>query len=185
MGKIFVVRHGQDEDNANLLLNGRRDRPLTALGRKQAEAAAQKLKKYHIDSIYSSPLKRAFETAQIIAKELGISRIQKDENLIERDFGILTGKPYTEVPKYATKMLSTDHILFLLAGEGVEEFPAVYKRAEKFLKNIQKKHPEENVLIVAHGDVLKMMESIALGWDWEEGLKTAYIPNAGIIELVL
>ena len=64
MGNLFIVRHGQDEDNANLTLNGRRDKPLTELGRQQAKTVATKLKNHQIDVIYSSPLKRAFETAQ-------------------------------------------------------------------------------------------------------------------------
>ena len=85
MSKIYIVRHGQDEDNANGLLNGHRDKELTALGRQQAKVIAGKLKGDGIDVIYTSPLKRAYETAEIIAKELQIDQVIRDENLKERD----------------------------------------------------------------------------------------------------
>ena len=65
MLKIFLARHGQDEDNARGLLNGRRDEPLTDLGIIQANKLAQEIKDIGLkfDVIYSSPLQRAFETS--------------------------------------------------------------------------------------------------------------------------
>jgi len=183
MGEILIVRHGQDEDNAKQILNGRRDMPLTELGRQQAQTVAVKLRDNNINFIYSSPLKRAHETAEIIAAELGISDVTINPDLIERDFGILTGKPISEIPQYATKLLPTDRVLYFLEAEGAEDFPTLYIRGGKVLKDIEDQHPEENVLIVAHGDIGKMIRAAYHGWTWEQGLLQPYVDNTGVLEL--
>jgi len=89
--KIYVARHGQDEDNAAGILNGHRNKRLTRLGRKQAIALRFKVKELVIspDKVEVSPLGRAIETA-IIA---GFDRHYVEPGLIERDFGSMTGKP--------------------------------------------------------------------------------------------
>ena len=183
MGKLFIVRHGQDEDNANGILNGRRNQPLTTLGREQAQTVAKKLHSYKIDIIYSSPLKRAFETAQIIAAKLKKNDILIHEHLIEREFGILSGKPISDIPLFAKKILKTDRVNYFLEAQGAEKFPDLYKRAQKILYEIKEKHINENVLVVAHGDIGKMMRAVHHKWTWEEGLKKPYFENTGILEL--
>ncbi len=69
MKKIYIARHGQNEDNANGILNGHRDKPLTLLGILQAENLAQEIKELEInfEYIFCSPLDRAYTTAKIIA----------------------------------------------------------------------------------------------------------------------
>ena len=183
MSKIFIMRHGEDEDNANGILNGRRDAPLTELGRQQTKIAAQKLKDNNIDIIYASPLKRAYETARIVSEELGVDEVILDEHLIERDFGILTGKPTADIRKYTDKVLETDRITYFLEVEGAEDFPTLYKRAEKILSEIQERHSDKNVLVVCHGDIGKMLRAVYHGWDWETGLKTYYFDNTQVLEL--
>lgn len=183
MGKIFLIRHGQDKDNAQNILNGRRDESLTELGRSQAQKTAEKLRAYPISVIYSSPLKRAFETAQIIAKELTINDIIIDNDLIERDFGILTGRQKTDIPKYAKNILAVNGIKYFLDVQGAESFPDLYKRAEFFLNEIQRKHAEQNVLIITHEDAAKMLRAVYYGWTWEEGLKRPNIDNAQVVLL--
>jgi len=67
--EIFIARHGQNEDNVNGILNGHRDLPLTDLGREQAQQLGEGIAQQGLqfDAVYSSPLRRAFETAQIAA----------------------------------------------------------------------------------------------------------------------
>lgn len=67
---IYIVRHGQDEDNANGILNGHRDQPLTKIGEMQAGEIAKEIKDadMQFDVVLSSPLKRTFLTAEIISK---------------------------------------------------------------------------------------------------------------------
>lgn len=183
MTKIFLVRHGQDEDNANGILNGKRDNPLTDLGRQQAKAVAEKLKNNNIQIIYSSPLKRAYETARIIAQELGVDEVIVDEHLTEREFGIYTGKPVADITKMTKNVLVGDKVTYFLDGDGTEDFPALLKRGEKILEEIRERHPNERVLIVTHGDIGKMIRAAYHNWSWEDGLKTPYFDNTGILEL--
>ena len=104
---IFLTRHSQDYDNKHKILNGHRDTKLTNLGRWQARQKAYALRKENIQIIYSSPLKRAHETALIISDILKIKNIILEKDLIERDFGILTGKPICDIVKYANKIIKT------------------------------------------------------------------------------
>lgn len=183
MADIYLVRHGQDEDNINGILNGHRDKPLTELGRQQAHTTAQKLKELGIQVIYASPLLRAYETARIIAAELGIDEVIADDELIERDFGVLTGKPIDDIPKYSTKRFQGDKILYFLDGEGTEDFPALLKRGKKVIDKVKGQHPDEHVLLVTHGDIGKMIRAAFHNWTWEEALKTPYFDNTGVLEL--
>jgi len=183
MADIYIIRHGQDKDNAKGILNGHRNMSLTLLGRKQANNIAKKLQKIGIQVIYSSPLARAYETAQIIANKLKIKKVIIDKNLIERDFGILTGKPITDISKYSTKRLQSDGVNYFLDGEGTEDFLSVLKRANNILEIIRKKHPDKQVLLVTHGDIGKTIRAAFHGWSWEKGLTTPYLDNIGILEL--
>ena len=93
MIKIYLVRHGQDTDNAKGILNGRRDEPLSEKGIEQANEVANKIKEsgIHFDHVYSSPLQRAYKTAEIITYTLGINRPEVLEDLIERARKVLSG----------------------------------------------------------------------------------------------
>ena len=177
------MRHGQDEDNAAGLLNGRRDTSLTELGRKQAQSAAQKLKANNIEIIYSSPLKRAYETARIVAGELGVDEIIADEHLMERDFGILTGKPISDISKYSEKLLKTDRSTYFLEIKGGEDFPSLFERGKKILTEIQDRHSGKNILIVCHGDIGNMIRAAYHNIDWETSLNSFYFDNSQVLKL--
>ena len=101
MLRIYLARHGQDEDNLNGMLNGRSDRPLTKLGEKQAQDLAVKIGEGGIvfDKVYTSPLKRAGKTAEIIAEYLHLPKSKVDEDLVEKDFGRMTGKLIASIPE--------------------------------------------------------------------------------------
>ncbi len=184
MPKIFIVRHGQDVDNANNILNGLRDLDLTDLGREQAKEAAQKLKDKNIKIIYSSPLKRALETAQIMARTLGVKKIIVNNDLRERDFGVLTGKSLADIPKYSKNNLPIDGTVYFLDVKKAENFPAAYERAKRALEKIVAKENGQNILIVTHGDFGKMLQAAYYGWGWERGLKTPHFGNGDILKLV-
>ncbi|MFA4871942.1 MAG: histidine phosphatase family protein [Patescibacteria group bacterium] len=184
MPKIFIVRHGQDMDNANNILNGLRDLALTDLGRKQARATAQKLKDKNIGIIYSSPLKRALETARIMARALGVKKIIVNNDLRERDFGVLTGKSLADIPKYSKNNLPIDGTLYFLDVKKAESFPTVYERAKGVLEKIVAQKNGQNILIVTHGDFGKMLRAVFYNWDWERGLKTPHFGNGDVLELM-
>lgn len=184
MAHIYACRHGQNLDNVEGILNGHRDRPLTDLGIAQARAAARKIFESDIKfaAIYSSPLIRAKDTADAIALAVNL-KVQVHPKLIERDFGVLSGKRAPEdVPKYATETLQGDKILYFLAGEGVETFEQCYQRIKDVVDEMDKKHPGENVLLVCHGDVMMMLRALKRNIGWKEGLLLPYIDNSEIVD---
>jgi broad specificity phosphatase PhoE len=184
--RILIVRHGQNEDNANGILNGHRDLPLTELGKDQGYRVGRKLQRERIARIYSSRLSRALETAHIIASQVNVpfGRIIILPKLIERDFGVLTGKPVADILNLPSdKVLQTDGVNYFLEAEDAEDFPTLYQRAGEVLADIQSRHTYGTTLLVCHGDIGKMIRANYHGWDWMTGLKTPYFDNTGVLEL--
>jgi len=89
--RFFMVRHGQSEGNARSLIQGRLDFPLDEAGRIQARAAGEWLAGQGIDSVLSSPLARAAETARIIAAACGKGAPSTVDDLAELDTGMFSG----------------------------------------------------------------------------------------------
>ena len=89
---FYFLRHGETELNANRLVAGSIDTELTAAGRQQARDAAEVLARCAIDGIYSSPLRRARDTAVPVAEKLGLDVVIVPE-LSERHWGALEGQP--------------------------------------------------------------------------------------------
>ena len=87
--RIILLRHGESRDNIKKVLSGRSDPDLTPAGNKQAKKASRFIKKRFapVDIIFTSPLKRAYSTAQSVSKQLKVP-IQEEELLIETNFGI-------------------------------------------------------------------------------------------------
>lgn len=183
MQKIFVVRHGQDEDNAAGILNGRRDMELTELGKRQAGETAQKLKSYGIEIIYTSPLKRAYETARIIAEHIGIDEIIVDEHLIEREYGSLTGTRIDEIEKNAKKIFKSHGATYFIEADGAESYAKVLERAKKIMEEITDRQPEKTILIVAHSGIARMLKAVYFQRTWEDELKEPPIQNGGVVQL--
>lgn len=184
--EIFVSRHGQNEDNLNGILNGHRDLPLTELGREQAKQLGEGIKAagLQFDAVYSSPLTRAFETAAIATEIAGQPHPQEMKLLIERDFGVMTGKRIDQVEELcAPDILKTDTITYFLSPEGAETFPELAKRGEAILHEIRNKHSSGKVLLVCHGDVGKMIYAAATGKDWVSVLTEFHFGNGELIDV--
>lgn len=186
MLKIYLARHGQDQDNANEILNGRRDKPLTSIGVDQANQLAQKIKESDLkfDIIYSSPLQRAFKTAQIISATQNLSGPIKLNELIERDLGIMAGKPTDDIEKlYAPDILKTNTITYFLSPKNAETFPQLMARAEKLLSFIKNQHQDDSILLVTHGDFGKMIYAAYYQLEWLEILKMFHFGNSELLLL--
>ncbi|MEK7616380.1 MAG: histidine phosphatase family protein [Patescibacteria group bacterium] len=97
--KIFVIRHGETDLNKTGILQGQRqDAELNESGREQAKQTLQALPEHVFTICFSSPLKRARQTAEIIAEHFRLPIIFRDE-LKEKDYGSLSGKSFEEVKK--------------------------------------------------------------------------------------
>lgn len=186
MLNIYVTRHGQDEDNERGVLNGQRDSLLTEIGIRQAALLSKRLAdlKISFEAIYTSPLKRATLTTEIISRNQdGIKPVVMNE-LIERDFGIMTGKKHTEIELLCKpNIIKTDTCTYFLNPLGSETFPQLMARAKKVIDNIKSKHRKGNILLVTHGDTGKMVYASYFSLDWKKALKQFHFGNADIILL--
>lgn len=184
--KIYLARHGQNEDNRNGILNGHRDSPLTDLGRAQAQEAAQNIIDHGLqfDAVYSSPLSRAYETALIISDIVKQPDPVIHPLLIERDFGVMSGRPVESIKEYcAPDIIETDTITYFLSPDGAETFPDLLKRAKKLLAEIYEKHSNEIVLLVGHGDMGKMIYAAYYDLPWQDVITQFHFGNSELLLL--
>ena len=156
---IYMVRHGQSTDNAHKLVSGDRETELTELGKRQAKQAGKKAKELNIDVIICSPLTRARQTAKIIAEELDMpeSRIITVQDLRERDLGDLEGQSYAKNDRLNGNFPAVEHI------RGVEPLTYFHARVQNGLRDILHEHSTQNVLIVAHFIVGRMLRVVVEG----------------------
>ncbi len=186
MLRIYLARHGQDQDNANHILNGHRNEPLTDIGIAQAKEIAEMIALSGIifEKIYSSPLQRAYVTALTIANRLNMSAPEKLSDLIERDFGVMTGLPQENIAaRCAPDILKTDTITYFLSPEGAETFPQLVDRANRLLRWINSMHTDGNILLVAHGDIGKMIYAAYYNLDWRDVLTMFHFGNSELLLL--
>ncbi len=184
MLRIYLARHGQDEDNANGLLNGHRDTPLTEVGRGQAEALANDIKRCRLKfaAIYTSPLGRSTATAQMIADAIGGPVPVVLPNLIERDFGVMAGKPIADVQGLSPEdVLYANPVTYFLRSEGGETFPQAIVRAQKVLDHVQARHMDGDVLLITHGDIGKMIYAAYYRLKWRDVLANFHLGNADLL----
>lgn len=139
MKKLYFIRHGLSEMNKSGHFAGIIDTPLTNEGRDQAKKAGQNIQRLKIDLIVSSPLSRARETAEILAKQIGYPRdkILLSDLLVERDWGDLEGSPHI-------------YIHDLDEVPNAETSEQLLERAEKALRYLESLEPN-NILVVSHG----------------------------------
>ncbi|WP_013335061.1 histidine phosphatase family protein [Gloeothece verrucosa] len=180
---IVIVRHGQDEDNAKGILNGHRDLGLTEAGKAQIKSTATQLLSVHPEVIITSPLKRAYFSAKIISEYLSCKHLKVCPELIERDFGCLTGKKIADIPYYCKQILQFDGVNYFLDAEGSESFPLLLTRAKRVLENLKTTYLSRNIIVVTHGDLAKMICAAHYNWSWKQGLQTHNIRNGGFIYL--
>lgn len=186
MLRIYLARHGQDQDNVRGILNGHRDESLTELGEKQAQELAHKIKAANIkfDKIYSSPLIRTSKTAEIIADELLIDKPEPMPLLIERDFGVMTGKPVADIEKLCTpEVIKADIITYFLSPEGAETFPQLMIRAHQILEKIKTNHQNGDILLVTSGDIGKMIYASYYNLYWKDVLTMFHFGNSELLLL--
>jgi broad specificity phosphatase PhoE len=184
--KIYLARHGQNEDNRDGILNGHRDLPLTELGRKQAHEAAASIKSLGLtfDVVYSSPLIRAFETASIISSEANQPTPVAHPLLIERNLGLMSGRPIASIKEHCGEdVLVTDVVTYFLAYEGAETFPDLVARAKVLLAELKQKYTDESILLVGHGDMGKMIYAAYYDLPWSDVLKQFHFGNSELLLL--
>ena len=149
---IYIVRHGKTALNSARVMQGRIDCPLNEEGRKQAEEAARSLRENGVtfSFVYSSPLTRAVQTAEIIA---GSKEMTTDERLLEMDYGPYEGSDLTNLSPELKRFFGD--FVNEPAPEGMEPLESVTARMGSFLEGLRASAPDGNVLIVTHAIAMK------------------------------
>ncbi|MBQ3796345.1 MAG: histidine phosphatase family protein [Butyrivibrio sp.] len=163
--KVYVVRHGQTDFNAQKIMQGRSDIPLNDTGRAQAKAAREKLGDIKFDVVYSSPLIRAVETASIIGA-VPKEQIITDERIIEACFGKYEGMVYGKMGLPMILFWAVPEIF--PAPATAETTDEMIERIRSFFKELETKG-YENVLITCHGGIIRVIRG------YLEGARRGYI----------
>lgn len=154
--ELYIIRHGETDWNKEKRLQGRSDTELNAYGIELAQITAEALKDINFDCIYSSPLKRAYKTAEIIRRHREIE-IKTDERLKEISFGVMEGVPMKERPESFQKFF-TDPANYV-APNGGESYEELVARTKDFIEDVVVTNSKtmERMLIVAHGALNKAL----------------------------
>jgi broad specificity phosphatase PhoE len=170
---LIVVRHGQTHANASGLLLGHADPSLDATGRAQASAVAAALSPLPEGTrIMSSPLRRARETASIIAGE---SPIEIDDRWIELDYGAFDGTPIGEVPPETWAQWRSDPEF---APEGGETLRALGSRVAFACDGLLPDIADGDVIVVTHVSPVKAAVAWSLGVGDEVAWRTFVAPGS-------
>ena len=151
---VGLLRHGQTDWNIDFRLQGITDIPLNETGLAQAQIAAEVINAEDWDFIATSPLSRARETAEIVAKELGISEVAIEPLLLERSFGDAEGMTHEEWKRDFPDGLPP----------GGESLDVLRARAEQLLEQILNVYRGTRVLTVSHGALIrKLVRMVSAG----------------------
>jgi uncharacterized phosphatase len=142
---LSLIRHGQTDWNAAGRMQGTSDIPLNDIGRRQAQDAVGMLADFHWDVSVSSPLKRASETAEIIADGLGLDVGPSYDLLCERHYGEGEGLTRAEV----------DARWAGAHQPGLETLDSVVDRGLAALEKIADDYPDRQVIVVCHGTIIR------------------------------
>jgi len=187
--EIILIRHGQSTANASGVWQGQKDFPLSEVGRRQAVTAGRVLKGKRISSVYASPLERAIETAEIVAREVGFSgEVIALPGLTERHGGILEGHTWSEQeardPEFVKRFLTLpEEKRWAFAGAETDE--EILARFEKAFSDIRLLHPVDDggaSVVISHGGIMRAFLREHFGPSVLPGSERA--PNASITRLL-
>jgi len=177
---IYLVRHGETDWNVKKLIQGQKDIPLNEKGRKQAEKLSGKLKKVKFDAIYSSDLKRATETAKIIADKRKLNII-KSMAIRERYFGKYEGVSFKK-SKVIFEIINN-----LMTNEKknakVEEEQKMIKRFISYIHEVSVQNLGKTILIVTHAGPIRLF-LINLSLRIYKNLSEGDIDNLSYVQLI-
>jgi broad specificity phosphatase PhoE len=163
---ILLARHGETDWNREGRWQGWADPPLNELGRQQAAELAEQLRETPFDAVYTSDLKRAHQTAEIVAAPHGVPVIV-DRGLREIDIGSWSGLTSPEIDERFPGRVRPD-------GETQEQHAA---RVVAAAERIAREHPDQRILIVTHGGTMHRLVDAA-------GVENvATLPNCAVLEL--
>ncbi len=195
MPELLIIRHGQCADGAAGRFNGRRDEPLSTLGKQQAEALAHELARLEIGhkacNVYSSPLKQAFQTGVAFTGLINSTVPSVFPALQERHLGVVTGKTAENArkivkPEYVIRAgLNGDKPYCQSKEYGFESFDEITARLGLFAWSlaITYPQPEDVVLAFMHGDSGIALAAATTDRPMEELIHEIDLKPTGIIQI--
>lgn len=184
MSRLLLVRHGVTEFNSTHRFAGYSDTEMNADGYKQVERLRDRLVNEKVDAIYSSDLKRALVTAEVISSGHKVDIVTCSE-LREMNYGDAEGLTFQEInrlyPEVAESIVNFNLRLKFPGGESFEGF---IERTNKFLDRLKRHAPSKTILIVSHSGPLRVLVCSLLGigqhhW-WQIHFDNASLSIVGI-----
>ena len=159
---LYVFRHAETTDNANAIFSGWRDPDLTPKGLLQAQEISKQLKHEKIDYAFTSHLKRARRTLEVVLEAHPDVPIFVDDRLIERCYGLLQGQSKIEVSKDRPEWFAKVHRGYDFPPPEGESLRMVEKRTDSFVVQLQSwlKENPSNIAISCHGNSLRPIRRI-------------------------
>lgn len=186
MGRIFLVRHGQTVSNRERVLQGPRlDSPLSEAGKEQARRVGQALAAAGIEALYTSPLRRARDTAAAVAdvRARGRLAVQVVPELYEMDYGRFVGRTYEDVQAEMDQVLDAWRLGFVdQSFPGGESALLAQHRIRPFAQRLRGQAEAESVAVVAHGRINRVLLATLTGAGLQR-LEEFPQANAAITEL--
>jgi broad specificity phosphatase PhoE len=169
--KFYIARHGETTWNVEGRIQGRSDPGLSLKGHQQSLALLEQLKKKSLTAIYTSSLQRSILTAQPVANHFGLS-IRQESDLDEIAFGVLEGRnlyQFDEVTKTEWERFKDDRFNYRIPG--AENYTDVANRIKPFIDKTLRNHEGEEVLVVGHRVVNRLLIGMLMEYPLEWVLK--------------
>lgn len=168
MTRVILIRHCEAEGNVKQIFQGHTDAPITENGRRQLELLALRLRNTPIDVLYSSPLVRAYQTAEAINQYHNLPILQ-NPGLIELNGGEWEGVPWMELPEKFPDMekiwWKTPYEFSPKEGESMRE---IYDRIWNTVIELVKTNPGKTIAVTSHGCAIRNFLCRAQGWPIEQ-----------------
>ena len=158
---FYLVRHGLTSHTGHRLTGWMEGVHLTEAGERQAEAAGERLAKVPLKAVYSSPIDRTLETAEVIARRHGL-RVRKRKGIGEVHYGKWTNKPFRSLTKTKLWKVVQTHPSGARFPDG-ETLWETQTRALADLEKLRQAHPRQKICCVSHADVIKLVTAHYLG----------------------
>lgn len=176
--KVFLVRHGATDWNIEKRAQGHADIDLNEEGHKQAAAAATELAHQKVSAVFSSDLKRAYDTARAIADAHGLE-VNVDPDLREIDQGEWEGLTTDEIrARWPDLWGPNRHYNARPGGESPQQ---VKQRALRALTKAVGQHPDGVIVVVSHGGTIRWISAEALGYDDYRSRRIRGLGNGAVV----
>ncbi len=177
---VYLVRHGEAQGNVEEFFQGKTDCEISAKGKLQLDALAERFRDISFDALYSSPLKRAYETAEAVNRYHG-SEIITREGLTEINAGVFEGVKWSELPvRYPHEYDLWVNDLGHFAAEGSETMNEVYERMKKCVTDIVLENEGKTVVIASHGCALRNYLTFAEWGTIDEIGRAGWLDNTAV-----